>query len=89
MGCEGMYRFIMSSGVSGLLDILKTSRFDDIFLGVREFDNISSRVYVFVDHGKGAASWGFKCCELWVLDLCHLCDYRGFCILKIDCLCRW
>ena len=34
MGCEAMFRFIMSSGVRGLLDILKTSRYGDTFLGV-------------------------------------------------------
>ena len=61
-----------------------------MFLGVGDFGNIFSRVYVFVDHGKSGASWGFQCCDLWVsLDLCHLCDCRGFRILKIDCLCRW
>ena len=34
VGCEAMYRFIMSSGVSGLLDILKTNRYGDMFLDV-------------------------------------------------------
>lgn len=34
VGCEGMCRFIMSSSVSNLLDILKTSRYGDILLGV-------------------------------------------------------
>ena len=33
-GCEGMYMFITSSDVSGLLDILMTSRYGDMFLGV-------------------------------------------------------
>ena len=32
----------------------------------RDFGNIFNRVYAFVDRGKGAASWGLKCCELWV-----------------------
>lgn len=58
MGCEGMYWFIMSSGVSGLLDILKTSRINDMFLGVGKFDNIFSRLYV-------CGSWQ-ECCLLGV-----------------------
>ena len=58
MGCEGMYWFIMSSGVSGLLDILKTSRINNMFLGVGKFDNIFSRLYV-------CGSWQ-ECCLLGV-----------------------
>ena len=34
VGCEGMYMFIMSSDVNGLLDLSSTSRYGDILLGV-------------------------------------------------------
>ena len=34
VGCEAMYRFIMSNGVSGLLDILRIIIHCDMFLGV-------------------------------------------------------
>lgn len=32
--CEGVYKFIVSSGVSGLLEFLKTNRYGDMLLGV-------------------------------------------------------
>ena len=66
VGCEDMCRFIMSSGVSGLLDILNTSRYSDMLLGVETLRNIFSTIYTLVDHGKGATCWAFGCCESWV-----------------------
>ena len=33
VGCEDIYRFTMSSSMSGLLDILNTCKYNDMFLG--------------------------------------------------------
>lgn len=46
VGCEGIYRFIISSGMSGLLDILKNRRCGDIFLGMGILVIFLCRVYV-------------------------------------------
>ena len=46
VGCEGIYRFIISSGMSGLLDILKNSRCGDIYLGMGILVIFLCRVYV-------------------------------------------
>lgn len=49
--CEGIYKSIMSKGVSGLLVILKTCRYNAILFGVGIVVMFFGGVYVFVDHG--------------------------------------
>ena len=51
MGCEGMYRLIMSSGVSDLLDILKTPRYDGTLLGVGIWKIFSMYQFIMLNSG--------------------------------------
>ena len=62
MGCEGMYRFIISCGMSGLSYVLKTSRYDDMLLWCGDFGYIFSKVYVFSRSWQGCLLSG-----VWML----------------------